>query len=872
MRNERWRKIAARSTHQASFGFVIMLLGMAGMTLLIFGIDQLVGPLPNPGLVYLLLIAMLAYYWGWRQTLIAVFLELACIYYFFVPPAYALKRLTAQSLIQLITVTAVTIFVLALVGLARQRRAQAEQKAKQLSALNRVGSALARELDEERLLQLIAETARSLTGAGFAAFTLRPFNEMGQPTVPSEGHLFHLAAVLGVTKEQEELFRRMPLGGEGLLAPIFRHGVAVRVSDALALPHMAARLAHGPGGERRQPEALSSREIAREAAASYAQGNLASEDLQTLGVPPGHPLVRSFLGAPLLDRNGQVRGGLLLGHSEPDTFTAEDESLLVGLAAQAAIALENARLFHEAQAQAQELDAIFESITDAVTLIDEHGSVLRENRSARHVRESVAQQPAELASMEALLRETADGVSHGKVEQGIPFRLTDGQKEHREYSVSAAPLLSPIPTNGLVHKQEQFGERAQAAATGAVVVWHEVTEARRLMLERQAHAETKAQRALLQTVIDELPGSVYLVRGRDARLVLANHAVSEVWGADWPLGQPMQEFLAAHSIRIFRNDGRPIPVDELATMRTLQTGMSVRHHQEVIRRSDGSTLPVLVHAVALDARVLNWSATNEEPSTAQEPAAIVIHQDMTALKEAEQLKDDFIGIAAHELRTPLAALKGYTQMLTRQAALGNGEKLADWQEEAIEAIDLATSRLVELTDDLLDVTRLQGGRLEMQSEPTDLVALLRRVINRIRVTTDSHTFTFSATPEHIVVPIDQQRIEQVMTNLLNNAIKYSPNGGPIEITAWEKPESGEALLSIRDSGIGIPLEQQSRIFGRFERATNAKAREIKGTGLGLYLCRELVERNEGRIWFESREGKGSTFYVQLPLYCEAEIA
>jgi len=871
-RTARWREVITNWTKQAYAGIVILLLGMVAMTLLSIALERIAGPLPNPGLIYLLLIAMLAYYWGWRHTLVAVLLELACIYYFFIPPAYTFKQLTEQSITQLITVTAVTVFVLALVGLARQRRALAEQKATQLSALNRVGTALVRELDEDRLLHLIAETARDLTGAGFAAFTLRPVNELGQPAVPSEGNFFHLAAAVGVTKEQERLFRRMPLGGEGLLAPIFRYGVPVRVPDALALMHNSARLAHGAVGITTRKDTLTPRDAAREAASFYAQGMLAREELHTLGVPVGHPIVRSFLGAPLLDRNGQVRGGLLLGHNEPDKFTPEDESMLVGLATQAAVAIENARLFHEAQTQAQELDAIFESITDAVTLIDEQGKVLRENRTARQLRESVEQTPDGIANLETLLREPADRALHGKVEQGIPVSIADGQKEHREYIISAAPLLFPGRTSGPLEQQKRLLDGTNLPTSGAVVVWHEVTEARRLIIERRAHAETKAQLALLQTVIDELPGSVYLVRGTDARLVLANRATAEVWGAAWTPGQPMSEFLATNHIRVFRNDGRPIAVDELATTRSLITGVSVRHHQEVIRHADGTTLPVLVNAVALDAHILNWSSTDEEQSSVQEPVAIVVHQDVTALKEAERLKDDFIGIAAHELRTPLAALKGFAQILARQSALGNGQELADWQSEAIEAIDTATSRLVELTDDLLDVTRLQGGRLELHSEPADLVALLQRVINRLGVTTNKHLLLLSATPEYIVVSIDRQRIEQVITNLINNAIKYSPDGGTIAISAGEELVSHQALLSISDTGIGIPHEQQGRIFGRFERADNARKREIKGTGLGLYLCRELVERHGGRIWFESTEGHGSTFYVLLPLYCEDEIA
>src|SRR5947209_5080122 len=222
--------------------------------------------------------------------------------------------------------------------------------AERYAALSRVGTALMSELDEARLLHLIADTARELTGATFAAFTLRPVDEEGRPLAASEGNLFYLAAVVGVTKEQEELFRLMPLGGEGLLAPIFRQGVSVLVPDALAFIPQA----DGPHHPNPQHQA-------RQAAIAFAHGHIPLEGLQSLGVPRGHPIIRSFLGTPLLDRNRQVRGGLLLGHSKPGQFTPEDDALLVGLAAQASVALENARLYRAASQRAQELNAIFES-------------------------------------------------------------------------------------------------------------------------------------------------------------------------------------------------------------------------------------------------------------------------------------------------------------------------------------------------------------------------------------------------------------------------------------------------------------------------------------------------------------------------------
>ncbi len=219
-------------------GTVVLVIGMLLATSLIMALDHTSLLLPNPGLIYVPLVAFLVYYWNWRYAVISALLELFCVYFFFIPPKNTLKPLDLEGVTQLVTLATVTGFVIAIVQLARVRRLMAEHAAERLTALNRIGTALASELDEKRLLHLIAATARDLTGADFAAFTLRPINELGQPLVPSEGNLFFLAAVVGVSKQQEAQLQRMGLGGEGLLAPIFRYGVSVRVADALAfIPH-----------------------------------------------------------------------------------------------------------------------------------------------------------------------------------------------------------------------------------------------------------------------------------------------------------------------------------------------------------------------------------------------------------------------------------------------------------------------------------------------------------------------------------------------------------------------------------------------------------------------------------------------------------
>jgi PAS domain S-box-containing protein len=410
----------------------------------------------------------------------------------------------------------------------------------------------------------------------------------------------------------------------------------------------------------------------------------------------------------------------------------------------------------------------------------------------------------------------------------------------------------------------------QGQLTSILEINRDITERRMLEQTMQAvHAQAIARLDSFQQIIDALPSSIYLVYGPEARLLLANRAAANVWGAQWHVDQPMLEFLATNGIEIFDAQGHPLSSKEFATLRAVQNRETILQHQETIRRPNGSSLPVLVNSIVLGSS--RWrDLIREETETTnqfivQEPVALVSHQDVSALKEAEYLKDEFIGVAAHELRNPLAVLKGFAEMLVYQTARGKGSRLADWQNEAIEEIDVATARLDKLTEDLLDVTRLQAGRLSLSRKPTDLVALTQNMVTQRQMTTRQHVLTLRTEHSSLVVDIDPVRIEQVITNLLSNAIKYSPQGGSIELFLYEEAEPREALLSIRDHGIGIPAGQQAHIFGRFVRAENARTSEVTGTGLGLYLSRELVERHGGRLWFESVEGEGSTFFMRLPL-------
>lgn len=406
------------------------------------------------------------------------------------------------------------------------------------------------------------------------------------------------------------------------------------------------------------------------------------------------------------------------------------------------------------------------------------------------------------------------------------------------------------------------GEEGQPAAI--LEMNHTASVQRQFTTPSQAaSAATAAQLTFFQCIMDALPTSIAVVRGKEASLLLANRAAETLWGAYWQQGQSMREFVGRAGITIVDAQGRACSPETWATVRAASSGEAVYSHQEVIRQPGGKQIPVLVHAVPLSAAT-QWQE-NEQAEEMRDPLVLAIHQDVTPLKEAEYLKDEFIGVAAHELRTPLAVLKSASSMLRVQTARGHGPQLADWQSEALQEIEQATNRLTDLSEDLLDVTRLQAGRLQLHRHPADLAALVNRVVAQLQALSPRHRLNVQAAGIPLLVSLDASRMEQVLFNMVGNAVKYSPQGGAVVVTVWQEERRKEVNVSVQDEGIGIPLHQQSQIFGRFMRADNARAAGIHGSGLGLYLCRELVDGHEGRVWFQSAEGQGTTFFLTLPL-------
>jgi signal transduction histidine kinase len=234
------------------------------------------------------------------------------------------------------------------------------------------------------------------------------------------------------------------------------------------------------------------------------------------------------------------------------------------------------------------------------------------------------------------------------------------------------------------------------------------------------------------------------------------------------------------------------------------------------------------------------------------------------LKEAVRAREEFISVASHELRTPLTPLKGFAsltlQWLEKNGDFPERERLL----KALRSMARQTERLARLVDDLLDTARIQGGRFDLERQRADLVPLLREVLERFELRAESGLAFELHTPGHAVEgDWDAPRLDQVLTNLVSNAVRYSPQGGTVRVSLEE--QAHHVLVHVRDEGIGIPPESLAGLFRPFARASNAQARHYGGLGLGLFICREIVERHGGTIWAESPgPQQGSAFHVRLP--------
>jgi len=312
------------------------------------------------------------------------------------------------------------------------------------------------------------------------------------------------------------------------------------------------------------------------------------------------------------------------------------------------------------------------------------------------------------------------------------------------------------------------------------------------------------------------------------------------------LGYTREEVLAGTMQRDALNPSEFHYLSQNAVKALQETGASGTYETEYLHKS-GRRIPVLVAVTRIE----------------QTETCIGFVLDISASKELDKRKDEFISMASHELKTPVTSLKGFLGLLLRRLTLQGDEKALHY----LARMDAQVNRLTKLINDLLDLSKMQTGQLVYREERFDLDELVQEIVETVQETTQTHHLLLEGQTQAEVFG-DRDRIGQVLINLLNNAIKYSPQGDRVLVRV--AISQNKALVSVQDFGIGIAKEHQRKIFERFYQVTDAEEKTYPGLGIGLYISYEIVKRHRGQMWVESKKGEGASFYFTLPLFQEGE--
>jgi two-component system sensor histidine kinase/response regulator len=417
------------------------------------------------------------------------------------------------------------------------------------------------------------------------------------------------------------------------------------------------------------------------------------------------------------------------------------------------------------------------------------------------------------------------------------------------FGAAVVALALAVMGRGLDVFETAVGGGLGMLLVASMVLLHRDTNAL-LTLRDRSEAQLGQRTEMLNQVITHAPLGVARV-GVDLRIIDANPRLGSLLHAPAKImvGSIVADYLSAEELTRLIERSRPLWEGEVDTL----------EGDSPTRRADGSEV------------WLHWSVTSVRKSSGKIDYFLAMFEDITAKHEAEEtamanlaslerlneLKSEFVSMVSHEFRTALVGIQGFSEIL-RDETIG-----ADEVKGLATDINKDAQRLNRMIGEMLDLDRMEAGKIRLTPKPMDLNALIKEVIERAQVSSERHTIRTNLDQALPIVTADPDRLVQVVSNLLSNAIKYSPDGGEVGVATHA--EDGVVHVSVTDHGIGIAPEFVNRLFGRYERFESNRTSKVVGTGLGLAISRQIVELHGGRIWVDSKVGEGSNFQFTVPI-------
>ena len=497
----------------------------------------------------------------------------------------------------------------------------------------------------------------------------------------------------------------------------------------------------------------------------------------------------------------------------------------------------------KALTQELELDALLNLILKyAIEMLSGHAGLiaLRTEHSGWQIRVSEGISPEFLAHLEPFLKQIPDDQDPEK------FEVPEVNRVLNEITFSATlgllsgvglPLVTKKTVEGLIFI---FRSHAGLFTTNDRALLNSfATQAAIAVQNAQLYTSVSRNRQRLDTLFDSVADGILLLSSNQV-IERCNPAFSRL------VSQPEEDIRGKSHDQMVRLDN---PTQDITLEKAIAGGWPLTPHAQLyvegdLIRNGLPPLPIgITYAPMLteDNKLTNIIAT---------------FRDITNFRKADEAKTTFISIVSHELKTPVALIKGYVCTLNRDDVEWDSE----FVDESLKIIEEEADHLNELIENLLDATRLQSGRFAIQKSDISVPKMAHRLIERFATQTDKHTFKVEFPDDFPPVMADDTRIEQVLSNLISNAIKYSKTG---EITISGETRPDTVIICVSDEGAGIAPHDLPFIFDRFYRSPDA-ARKTKGAGLGLYLTKQIIEAHKGRIWIDTERDKGARFCFSLP--------